>query len=390
MAARTKRASFPNPVRGNDGVVTRYFVVMNVPIDGDWANGSRRMKRTFKVADYGTATDARSAAWSFIREIEDARSKKASSSLLDGRKTLKDYRQEHWDMIMTYRQLKPKVRKTYARDWVTYIEPVVGSVRLCEFRRSDIERLKAVLLGQELSGSRVNDVLNALSKVLDYATTDGVIDFNPVAVRGVRVRERSRSDPAGQAISPEQLERLVIEIVKRGGEMRGLAVRVAFWTGLRAGELWALKVENVDIESRRIRVMRADLGTDETGKRVFGLPKNHRKRDVPIFDAIVDGLRDLVKDRDGDEWLFPAGNGSATLHTNFYKAVDWREAVEDADIPGFRFHDLRHSCVSYMQDCHVDPHMVASIVGHSSLDMVRHYSHVRSESLDRAIEHVRA
>ena len=66
----------------------------------------------------------------------------------------------------------------------------------------------------------------------------------------------------------------------------------------------------------------------------------------------------------------------------------WRTAAAKAGLKGFRFHDLRHAAASWMVMGGEDLHTVATILGHSSLDMTRRYAHLAPGHLRDAIKHV--
>jgi len=66
----------------------------------------------------------------------------------------------------------------------------------------------------------------------------------------------------------------------------------------------------------------------------------------------------------------------------------WRQAVERAEIEGFRFHDLRHEATSRFVEAGLSDRQVASITGHKSMQMLRRYTHLRNEALVSLISNI--
>jgi integrase len=83
--------------------------------------------------------------------------------------------------------------------------------------------------------------------------------------------------------------------------------------------------------------------------------------------------------------MFTTGNGTPFSPRNFFR--DFKEQIEKAGLPQIRFHDLRHTAVSYLTSLGVPPAVVQGIVGHSSalltLDV---YTHTTPQMQDEAME----
>jgi integrase len=57
----------------------------------------------------------------------------------------------------------------------------------------------------------------------------------------------------------------------------------------------------------------------------------------------------------------------------------WKNLTEKAKLPGLRFHDLRHHCITKLAEAGVPDQTLMSIAGHVSREMLEHYSHIRMQ-----------
>jgi integrase len=141
------------------------------------------------------------------------------------------------------------------------------------------------------------------------------------------------------------------------------AVITALSTGARRGELLNLRWSDVSYDRKTL----------VSG---FGQTKNTEIRSVPLPAAVIDQLQALAQVRRiDDDRVFPI--------TADELRCPWRRALKAAGISGFRSHDLRHSCASYILQAGFPLGTVAEVLGHKTLEMAKRYSHL-AESHTRA------
>ncbi|MGA2602199.1 MAG: tyrosine-type recombinase/integrase, partial [Bryobacteraceae bacterium] len=63
----------------------------------------------------------------------------------------------------------------------------------------------------------------------------------------------------------------------------------------------------------------------------------------------------------------------------------WRSLKRAAGLPNLRFHDLRHTCITKLAEAGVPDHVLMSISGHISPEMIKHYAHIRSKAKEAAV-----
>lgn len=157
-----------------------------------------------------------------------------------------------------------------------------------------------------------------------------------------------------------------------------LYVRFAAYTGLRAGEICALRVKNLDLREGRVHVREAVSNVN--GRLVAGLPKTaagSRTVGVPAF--LIPELRSYLEPRrfDPEAFVFVGEEGMQFRHSNFYGRF-WKTAVAAAGLPGeLRFHDLRHTYASLLVRAGVHVKEMSTLMGHASAQItLDRYSHM--------------
>jgi integrase len=307
--------------------------------------------------------------------------------------------------VLDAREAGDHKRRTVHRDrgrWQTYVRgSLLGQTPLIDVSEADVRRWLASLRKQDGSRLAPVSVRNALSLVrvvLEAAREAGRIPANPA--RDVRL-----SAPARRKLTTHDrwtwLREDELDAVLSCDEIP-LRARAAFATsiyaGLRAGELWGLRWEDVDLERGVLHVRHSFEDT----------PKAHAVREVPILAPLAEWLRTWrvlyvssgVRSRLALVW--PARDEAH--HADGYDA-GW--AARDGDpergwraVAGIRrpvrFHDLRHTCASHLVQGTWAPRRVPCAywidrplrleevrdwLGHEDITVTQRYAHLCSDAV---------
>lgn len=226
-----------------------------------------------------------------------------------------------------------------------------------------------------------------LHKALDQAVADGLIPRNATDALKVPLIGREEITP----LTAEEANRLIKAAHSVDERLEALYV-LAIHTGLRQGELLALKWDDLDLEERTLRVRRTL--THVGGKYSMAEPKTKKsRRAVRLTSVAVTALRGhLVRqmgemDRLGSLYK-PGGlvfvnetGGIVNLRNRSFKRV-----LSRADLPaGTRFHDLRHTCATLLLSRNVNPKVVSEMLGHATVAITLDtYSHVLPDMQEKA------
>jgi len=186
-----------------------------------------------------------------------------------------------------------------------------------------------------------------------------------------------------KALTAEQARKGLDEA--RGDDFEALWV-LALTTGLRQGEVLALKWPDVDIGGGSLRVV-ASLVRILGHESVLAEPKSRRsRRQVELSAIAVEALRQhkarAIRDSlaagrhyDTDGFVFPRNDGRPESGTRTWKR--WRRLLKSAGVPHMPFHSARHSAASLLLGRGVHPKIVSEMLGHSTVAITLDvYSHV--------------
>ena len=235
-------------------------------------------------------------------------------------------------------------------------------MKLADIRPSDIVAWRSQLKAR-LSNDTVNSSLGTLRQIFRLAVMDGVLARNPAeAVEPLTGNAHKKIVP----LTVEQTIALAEEITPR---YRALVLFDALGTGLRAGELWALRLEHVNFLGRKVTV-RESLSELSDGRLVTKSTKTGRERTLGIDQATVEILaRHIEQYPSPDGLVFTSPGKKQVRHGNFMDDhfMPAIERLGDKLPAGLRFHDLRHTHASLLIARGWRPEQVKDRLGHGTI-----------------------
>jgi integrase len=268
--------------------------------------------------------------------------------------------------------LKPTSRARYADVLKTHVLPRWRNVALIGVTHGDVQAWLSELSDRGLAGASVRKAQGVLSGILGLAVRDRRLAVNPaLGVALPPMQEKRR-----RYLTAEQLEALA----DAAGPGR-VAVLVLGYCGLRWSELAALRVRHFDLLRRRVLVEEAVTEVDGS-RLVWGTPKTHGRRSVPLPRFLVDELARTVVTRPGDELAFPSPQGAVLRNRNARSA--WFDAAARAiGEPGLTPHELRHTAASLAIKAGANVKAVQRMLGHASAAMtLDRYTDLFDDDLD--------
>ena len=268
--------------------------------------------------------------------------------------------------------LKPTTRARYENALEVHVLPRWAAVPLAAVEHGQIQAWLAELTAAGQSGASVRKIHGVLSAVLDLAVRDRRIPANPA--RGASLpRARSRRR---RYLDAGQVELLAIEAATpprtgtanaAGYRANGLAVLVLAYCGLRWSELAALRVDHVDLLHRRL-IIREAVTEINGGRLVWGTPKSHEARLVPLPAFLVDELTAQLAGRSARDLVFTTVNGDVLRNRNARRS--WFDrSTEAIGQPGLTPHELRHTAASLAVSSGANVKAVQRMLGHASAAM---------------------
>lgn len=279
-------------------------------------------------------------------------------------------------------RLAPSTMKSY-RTAIARIERHIGHIPLQELGPEDVEQLHEDLREEGLSPKSVLNTHHVLQAALRDADRRDLVFRNSAAVAQTPPNTREPQT----TLSRQELRTVIDEI--EDPTMNAI-VQVVSRTGLRRGELVALRYNDIDLDAKTIRVDTSITAVG--GELIEGPPKTKKsRRVVAVDDEVVRVLREhrersdqaraeLESDPTSEDDFVFARPDSSPVHpdglSNAFTKVMASVAI-DHDIPTITFHGLRHTHATHCLEAGINPKAVADRLGHSSvattLDL---YSHI--------------
>jgi integrase len=240
---------------------------------------------------------------------------------------------------------------------------------------ADVVAWVASMRAEGLSPSRVRQAYHLLSAVLASALRDRRIAINPASgVELPRLPSRAR-----RYLTHEQLLALAHEC-----SPYEVLVLLLGYCGLRWGEATALRNERIDLMRGRLAIVEAV--TEVNGALVFGTPKTHQSRSVPVPRFLSDLLARHVAGRDLDELTFAAPRGGV-LRSSGFRRRHFDPATSRLGFDGFVPHELRHTAASLAIASGASVKGVQHMLGHASATLTLDlYGHLFGDELDLVAE----
>lgn len=269
---------------------------------------------------------------------------------------------------------KPGVIREYRRTLHSFVLDDLGSHRLSDIRRGDLQALVDRLQGEGRSGSTIRNVLMPIRVLYRHALQRDDVATNPTQNLQLPNGHKARERAASAAEASSLLAALPDDIRE--------IYACAFYAGLRRGELRAIRWSDIDLPGGIIRVSR---GWDDVAGEI--LPKSIKGvRTVPITALLRDHLTELKArtGRSGNDFVFGSQPGRPFTPTHIRKRAlkawenaprRWKaESVELLEPIGL--HECRHTFVSLMHDAGLSLERIGDYVGHSSAYMTDRYRHL--------------
>ena len=284
--------------------------------------------------------------------------------------------------------LKPSTADRYAGIVRKYIAPRWGSTRLADVSHADVQGWIRQL-GHDASPATVRKIHRVLSLILSLAVDDGRLVRNPAA----RIKLPRGKSQERQFLTHDQVHLLADacaspppDASKHGpipeawNKSYRLIVLFLAYTGLRWGEMAALRVKRIDLERRRVEVI--ESVTVVRGVLTWGTTKGHSHRDVPLPRFLAAELGEFIKGKEPDDLVFPGSRGGPLRSKVFQEAV-LTAAAKRSGLAGFTPHSFRHTAASLAIASGADVKVVQQMLGHKSATMTLDlYGHLFGDRLD--------
>ncbi len=260
-------------------------------------------------------------------------------------------------------------KKSWRDDYYYYrkhIKPSFHNKPIDRITPFDLEKLKVEMSretnqrGRPYANATIKHQLVIIRRLYNIAQKWGLYDGpNPVN----RVEMPRLDNQKTEFMTNEQVISLLKVLDEWPCRESAALVKSALYTGLRQGEIFKLKWEDVDLK-RGLITLRD--------------PKGGKSTTIPISDAAINVLKSLEKK---SEFVFPGKDGKQRKH---FKGP-WHRIREAAGLPrDFRFHGLRHHFASTLVSNGIDLAIVKELLTHKDIATTQRYAHLKPDAVHDA------
>lgn len=297
-----------------------------------------------------------------------------------------------------YASLLPQVKESTSNKYRnlldSYIIPTFGHFKLCQLTNTIIEERSNELLlsggkkGAGLSPKTVSDILSVVRNILKYAKDHGkhvLCDANSIQVK--------RCPKEMRVLSRKEQEQLC-QYLYSNLNAYNIGILVCLFTGIRVGELCALRWEDISISEQTIRIHRTmqrvqnKTGSSPKTRIVITPPKSACSiRTIPIPDHILQIIRSYKTTNTG----FFLSNSNQKYIEPRTMQNQFRNALKHNSINSANFHALRHTFATRCVELGFDVKSLSEILGHASVNItMNRYVHpsleLKKENMQRLSE----
>lgn len=276
---------------------------------------------------------------------------------------------------------KPTIRiSTYVKycKLLKHIIPELGNIKLQKLTPQQVQAFYSKKLKQGLAPKMVNNMHGVLHKALDNAVKWNIVSRNVCdAVSPPRIPRKEQ-----QILNKQQALNLMQHVKEHRLEAN---LMIALTTGIRRGEMLALRWSDIDFEKGSVQIQRTVDYIPHYGY-VETEPKTATgRRKIMLASFVVETLKvhriqqQEDKEKVGEHWiekdLVFCGLHGDYFNPNYLLRI-FKKVLVEAGLPHMRWHDLRHSAATILLSMNIHPKIVQEMLGHSTINMTLDiYSH---------------
>jgi len=253
-----------------------------------------------------------------------------------------------------------------------HIVPYFGNMKINTIKASDILSWQNKLL-ESLSNKSVINIRIIFNGILQDALRDELIEKNPISiVKAPKNLSKKKNNP----FTKDE----IFKILDNTPDKIKLFFALGFFTGMRTGEITALKWEDIDLENRIISVKATrNKGIETTPKTKSSI------RDIDILDILIPYIQNHLKYKTDCKYVFTS-NRNEPYHSAIKISTSyWKKVLTKVNLEYRNLYQMRHTFASLMISSGEDILWVSSMLGHknSNITLSTYAKYVKNDKKAR-------
>lgn len=290
--------------------------------------------------------------------------------------------------------IKESTYCTYAVQMQNHIIPLLGHLECAKITSDELQDALLQWFGRNrlqgnipLSEKTVRDIIAILKSCLNYGIHKGYLSCKEINI-SLPINKKTNTKVKTYNVREQQI---IIDAILSNLNSQSNGILICLFTGIRIGELCALKWSDIDLSNKTITVSKTlqrlyfkDADGKNYTKVIISSPKTHNSiREIPISTKLIQTLKKLH-----------INNPEAYILTNSEKYIEPRtyrkfysNFMNTLDIQQLKFHSLRHTFATQCIESGADYKSVSEILGHSNVNITMNlYVHPSIEQKRRCVE----
>lgn len=235
---------------------------------------------------------------------------------------------------------------------------------------------------EKYSYSTTKLIKSLINRSLNFAFENGLIEEKIIITLHLK-NQQIRKVQALEKQEQARLEKFILENEKR----YHYGILLSLYTGLRLGEVLALKWQNIDIKNKLIYIDKSVGSISQNHKTltIESSPKTQSSiREIPISKKLLD-LMKVLRQHCSTDYVIVSHNGKQITTRAYQKSFD--NLLKKLHIKHYGFHSLRHTFATRLLENGVDIKTISELLGHSSPTItLNRYVHTNLQNKRKAME----
>ena len=349
-----------------------------VDIGRDPATGKRKQKTK---GGFKTKKAAQEALNALVYEVNKG------VYVVDSKSTVREICEQWLDIMKP--KWKPATFVTNANAVENWIIKNIGNLKVQDVKPIHGSQL-AKVFEENLAPSTARRMFSVSRHIFKFAVDMEIIQKNPLANIPMPAERKSEKGTWTFAHIKTFLRAAMFD-----NPFYHNVVALAVFTGMRKGEIFGLRIQDVDFEKNIIRVRQSLGETGDHGLYFTDLKNDSSMRDIWMDETIVRVLKDQIRrtkefkfalgpDYVDHDLVFCTKDGTPYRPSGFNKPFN--RLTRKTGVPQIRFHDLRHTHATLLLEIGVNHKVIAQRLGHSDIrTTLNTYSHVTPTMQENAM-----